>query len=71
MTVDTYRPQNRGGKGVTGTKMLEDDFVEKILYTSSHDTILFFSNFGKVYRLKAYQIPSYSRTARGLPVVNF
>lgn len=70
MTVDTYRPQNRGGKGVTGTKMLEDDFVEKILYTSSHDTILFFSNFGKVYRLKAYQIPSYSRTARGLPVVN-
>ncbi len=70
MTVDSYRPQNRGGKGVTGTKMLEDDFVEKILYTSSHDTLLFFSNFGKVYRLKAYQLPSYSRTARGLPVVN-
>lgn len=70
MTVDTYKPQNRGGKGVTGTKMLEDDFVENILYTSSHDTILFFSNFGKVYRLKAYQIPAYGRTAKGLPVVN-
>jgi len=70
MTVDTYRPQNRGGKGVTGAKMLEDDFVEMILYTSSHDTILFFSNFGKVYRLKAYQIPAYGRTAKGLPVVN-
>lgn len=70
MTVDKYRPQNRGGKGVTGAKMLEDDFVEMILYTSSHDTILFFSNFGKVYRLKAYQIPAYGRTAKGLPVVN-
>jgi DNA gyrase subunit A len=70
MTVDTYRAQNRGGKGVTGTRMLEDDFVESILYTSSHDTLLFFSNFGKVYRLKAFQVPYFSRIARGLPIVN-
>jgi DNA gyrase subunit A len=70
MTVDTYRPQNRGGKGVSGAKMVEDDFIERILYTSSHDTLLFFSNFGKVYRLKAFQIPYSTRTARGLPIVN-
>lgn len=70
MTVDTYRAQNRGGKGVTGAKMVEDDFIERILYTSSHDTLLFFTNFGKVYRLKAFQIPYSTRTARGLPIVN-
>jgi DNA gyrase subunit A len=70
MTVDTYRPQNRGGKGITATKMVEDDFVEEILYTSSHDTLLFFTNFGKVYRLRAFQIPHASRTAKGLPIVN-
>lgn len=70
MTVDTYRPQNRGGKGISGAKMVEDDFIERILYTSSHDTLLFFSNFGKVYRLKAFQIPYSTRAARGLPIVN-
>jgi DNA gyrase subunit A len=70
MSVDTYRPQNRGGKGVTGTKMLEDDFVKNILYTSSHDSLLFFTNFGKVYRLKAFQVPYFSRMAKGLPIVN-
>src|SRR5690554_1388772 len=70
MTVDTYRPQNRGGKGITATKMVEDDFVEEIIYTSSHDTLLFFTNFGKVYRLRGFQIPSASRTAKGLPIVN-
>lgn len=70
MTVDTYKPQNRGGKGITATKMVEDDFVEEILYTSSHDTLLFFSNFGKVYRLRAFQIPYGSRAAKGLPIVN-
>lgn len=70
MTVDTYRAQNRGGKGVTGAKMIEDDFVERILYTSSHDTLLFFTNFGKVYRLRAFQVPFASRTAKGLPIVN-
>lgn len=70
MTIDTYKPQNRGGKGVSGAKMLEDDFIERILYTSSHDTLLFFTNFGKVYRLKAFQIPYSTRIARGLPIVN-
>ena len=70
MTVDTYRPQNRGGKGITVTKMVEDDFVEQIIYTSSHDTLLFFTNFGKVYRLRGFQIPSASRIAKGLPIIN-
>jgi len=70
MTVDTYRAQNRGGKGITGTKMTEEDFVERILYTSSHDTLLFFSNLGKVYRLRAFQVPYSSRSAKGLPIVN-
>lgn len=70
MNVDTYRVQNRGGKGVTGTKMAEDDFVNKVLYTSSHDTLLFFTSFGKVYKLRAFQIPYASRVSRGLPIVN-
>lgn len=70
MTVDTYRAQNRGGKGITGTKMVDDDFVEKVLFTSTHDTLLFFSNLGKVYRLRAFQIPYSSRIAKGLPIVN-
>ena len=70
MTVDTYRVQNRGGKGVTGAKMVDDDYVEQVIYTSSHDTLLFFSNLGKVYKLRAFQIPSASRLAKGLPVVN-
>ncbi len=70
MTVDTYRAQNRGGKGITGAKMVDDDFVERVLYTSSHDTLLFFSTFGKIYKLRAYQVPYASRTAKGLPIVN-
>ena len=70
MTVDTYRAQNRGGKGVTGAKMTDDDFVERVLYSSTHDTLLFFSTLGKVYKLRAFQIPYSSRTAKGLPIVN-
>ena len=70
MTVDTYRVQRRGGKGITGAKMKEDDFVEKVMFTSTHDTLLFFSNLGKVYALKAYQVPLTSRTSKGLPIVN-
>ena len=70
MTVDTYRAQNRGGKGITGAKMVDDDFVEKVIYTSSHDTLLFFSNLGKIYKLRAFHIPYASRTAKGLPIVN-
>lgn len=70
LSVDSYRAQKRGGKGVTGTKMQSDDFVERMLYTSSHDNILFFTNLGKVFILKAYQIPNASRISKGLPLVN-
>lgn len=70
MTVDTYRAQRRGGKGITGSKMQEDDFIEKVIYTSTHDNLMFFSNFGQVYLLKAFQIPAASRTSKGLPIVN-
>jgi len=70
LPVDTYKVQRRGGKGITGAKVQEEDFVEKIIYTSTHDHILFFTNYGKVYSIKAYQIPVASRIAKGLPVVN-
>lgn len=70
LTVDTYRAQHRGGRGLTGQKTYEDDFVEHVMYTSTHDTMLFFTNVGKVYRMKAYQIPSGGRTSKGLPLVN-
>ncbi|HKM30344.1 MAG TPA: DNA gyrase subunit A, partial [Bacilli bacterium] len=70
MTVDTYRAQNRGGKGITGAKIGDTDYVERVLFTSTHDILLFFSNFGKIYRLKAFQIPTSSRIAKGLPIVN-
>lgn len=66
----TYRTQNRGGRGVQGMSTNEDDFVEHLVSASTHDTILFFSNKGKVYRLKGYQIPEYGRAAKGLPVIN-
>ncbi len=70
LTVDTYRAQHRGGRGLTGQKTYEDDFVEHVMYTSTHDTMLFFTNVGKVYRMKAYQIPTGARTSKGLPIVN-
>lgn len=70
MGVDGYRAQNRGGKGVNGAKMTEDDYVERVIYSSSHDVLLFFSNFGKIYKLRAFQIPYASRNAKGLPIVN-
>lgn len=67
---DTYKTQNRGGVGIKGMTTNEEDFVEQIVSLSTHDYILFFTNKGKVYRLKGYEIPEYSRTAKGLPVVN-
>lgn len=70
MNVDMYRAQNRGGKGISGTKMAEDDFISQVLYTSSHDTLLFFTSFGKVYKMRGFQIPPGSRASRGLPIVN-
>lgn len=70
LPVNTYRSQKRGGRGVQGMGTNEHDFVEHLLYTSTHDTILFFTNTGKVYRAKGYEIPEYGRTAKGLPIVN-
>ena len=70
MSVDTYRAQNRGGKGIIGAKMSDDDYIDRVLFASTHDNLLFFSSFGKVYKLRAFQIPTSSRTAKGLPIVN-
>ncbi|MGM9924421.1 MAG: DNA gyrase subunit A [Bacillus sp. (in: firmicutes)] len=70
LPISTYKSQKRGGKGVQGMGTHEDDFVEHLLTTSTHDTILFFTNKGKVYRAKGYEIPEYGRTAKGLPIVN-
>ncbi len=68
--VDTYATQKRGGRGKTGLSTREDDFVEDIFTTSTHDYLMFFTNFGKVYRLKAYQIPDANRLAKGTAIVN-
>lgn len=66
----TYRTQHRGGRGIQGMETHEDDFVEHLVSTSTHDTVLFFTNKGKVYRLKGYEIPEFGRTAKGLPIIN-
>ncbi|MEC5425050.1 DNA gyrase subunit A [Virgibacillus sp. C22-A2] len=66
----TYRTQKRGGRGIQGMGTNEDDFVEHLVSTSTHDTILFFTNKGKVYRAKGYEIPEFSRTAKGIPIIN-
>lgn len=70
LPVSTYRSQKRGGRGIQGMGTNENDFVEQLLTTSTHDTILYFTNKGKVYRTKGYEIPEYSRTAKGIPVIN-
>ena len=70
VTTDTYRAQNRGGRGIKGMTTHDDDVVDLMLTTSTHTDILFFTNFGKVYRLRGHQIPEYSRQGKGLPVVN-
>ncbi|AIE58536.1 DNA gyrase subunit A [Bacillus methanolicus] len=70
LPVSTYRAQKRGGRGIQGMGTNEDDFVEHLITTSTHDTILFFTNKGKVYRAKGYEIPEFSRTAKGIPIVN-
>lgn len=70
LPASTYRTQRRGGRGVQGMGTNEDDFVEHLVSCSTHDTILFFTNKGKVYKLKGYEIPEFSRTAKGLPIVN-
>ena len=68
--IDTYRAQNRGGVGIKGMTTNEEDFVEKLITCTTHDYLLFFSNKGKVYRIKCYEIPEFSRQAKGLPIVN-
>ena len=70
MPIDTYKSQKRGGKGITGMTTREEDFVKQIFTASTHDTILFFSNKGKLYRLRGYEIPEAGRTARGTAIVN-
>ncbi len=70
LPVNTYRSQNRGGVGIKGMGTNEEDFVEHLLTTSTHDYILFFSNKGRVYRMKGYEIPEFSRQSKGLPIIN-
>ena len=70
VTSDTYKAQHRGGKGIKGMSTNENDVVDKLLACSTHTDILFFTSFGKVYRLRGYQVPEYSRTAKGIPVLN-
>ena len=70
MTPDNFRSQNRGGRGIKGMQTIEDDYIEDILMTTTHNLILLFTNKGRVYKLKAYEIPEASRTARGTAIVN-
>ena len=70
MPIDTYKSQRRGGKGIAGMSTREEDFVKEIFTTSTHDTVLFFSNKGKLYRLRGYEIPEAGRTAKGTAIVN-
>ncbi|WAA12303.1 DNA gyrase subunit A [Fervidibacillus halotolerans] len=70
LPLSTYRSQRRGGRGVQGMDTHEDDFIEHLITTSTHETILFFTNKGKVYKLKGYKIPEFSRTAKGIPIIN-
>lgn len=70
MPISEFKTQNRGGKGVKGMGVQDDDFTEHLIYSSTHDTLLFFTNKGKVYSKKAYEIPEYGRAAKGIPIVN-
>lgn len=70
MSLDNFRSQHRGGKGIKGMETIENDYIEDLLMTSSHHYMLFFTNYGKVYRMKAYEIPEASRTSRGTAIVN-
>ena len=70
MTTDTYKTQNRGGGGIKGMTTNEEDFVEHMINLSTHDYLLFFSNRGRVYRMKGYEVPEFSRQSKGLPIVN-
>lgn len=70
MPVDTYRSQNRGGVGIKGMSTNENDFVSQLVSVSTHDSVLFFTNRGKVYRMKGYEVPAFNRQSKGLPIIN-
>ena len=70
MTVDNFRSQNRGGRGIKGMQILDDDYIEELMMTTTHHYVMFFTNTGRVYRLKAYEIPEAGRTARGTAIIN-
>ncbi|HOO28880.1 MAG TPA: DNA gyrase subunit A, partial [Lachnospiraceae bacterium] len=70
MTVDNFKAQNRGGKGIKGMQTIEDDYIEDLLMTTTHNYVMFFTNYGRVYRLKAYEVPESSRTSRGTAIIN-
>ena len=70
MTVDNFRSQNRGGRGIKGMQTLDDDYLEELMMTTTHHYVMFFTNTGRVYRLKAYEIPEAGRTARGTAIIN-
>ena len=70
MTVDNFRSQNRGGKGIKGMQTIAEDYIEDLLMTATHHYVMFFTNFGRVYRMKAYEIPEAGRTARGTAIIN-
>ncbi len=70
MTPDNFRSQNRGGRGIKGVQTIEDDYIEELIMTNTHDYLMFFTNMGRVYRLKGYEIPEARRTARGTAIVN-
>ena len=70
MSVDAFKSQNRGGKGIKGMQTLDEDYVEELFMTSTHHYLMFFTNTGRVYRMKGYEIPEASRTARGTAIIN-
>ena len=70
MTVDNFKAQNRGGRGIKGMQTIDEDYIEDLLMTTTHHYLNFFTNMGRVYRLKAYEIPEAGRTARGTAIVN-
>ncbi|MEL1206106.1 DNA gyrase C-terminal beta-propeller domain-containing protein, partial [Staphylococcus epidermidis] len=70
LPASEFKVQNRGGRGIQGMGVHDDDFIEHLLSTSTHEVLLFFTNTGKVYRAKGYEIPEYGRTAKGIPIIN-
>ncbi|UQS82125.1 DNA gyrase subunit A [Bombilactobacillus folatiphilus] len=70
LAADEFKVQNRGGRGIKGMGVNDDDFIEQLIYTSTHDNLLFFTDAGKIYRSKAYEIPEYGRSAKGIPIIN-